>query len=427
MNIISNWHKHLLVLTALAVFFRGGPIYVAVYVVLMLQIALGWSIKSTARTLKIHRNVSEYRLFPGERADVELTVVNERRIPLSWLHIIDDSHPSLKVTPRARFMTSLKARDKRNLNYTIEAKKRGVFSLSGATVETGDPFGLHQFMFPKRVIESPFNDIPGSDGNEKEIIVYPRVRPLSSLGLSTYFIMDGQGRSKQSLADPLKLIGTREYVVGESLRHVHWKASAHVGSLQMKMFEGTHHMDVSLLLDLRNEAYPSWNVEQISELAIETAASIVFETNKRRGSFDVTIIGKLSDGISATRSTANENRNGVVRLARGRGPEKVGSVLETLARIDLSYKDIQLESVIANNVRRLRPESTLVVISPRSDEVFSAIAKSVHTTYRSVVVIEMIGVTDRRNDSVAVVPPGVKHVYVSYAGDINELGRDTVG
>src|SRR5690606_21051150 len=97
-----------------------------------------------------------------------------------------------------------------------------------------------------------------------EVLVYPRIHPLDALGPGVVSVAGTTKSSKRRLEDISRPVGIRDYVAGESIRHVHWKATAHTQSLKVKTFEATGHDDWVVVLDLVPEHYRSWNVTSMS-------------------------------------------------------------------------------------------------------------------------------------------------------------------
>ena len=116
---------------------------------------------------------------------------------------------------------------------------------------------------------------PARYGDTGQVWVHPRIHPMQAVpaGLVAQPRRPGRpGAARQHHLRPL-----REYVVGDELRHVHWRTSARVGELMVR-----EHVDTSLprlvvLLDDRAAAHPTGpdGVGESFEAACEAAASVV--------------------------------------------------------------------------------------------------------------------------------------------------------
>jgi uncharacterized protein (DUF58 family) len=145
--------------------------------------------------------------------------------------------------------------------------------------------------------------------------------------------------------------GIRNYAPGDPLRHVHWRASAHAGSLQTKKFEPTRSAEVLLAVDL-SVGEPFWRAVDgdAAELAIARAASV------------------------ARRALYAGWRTGLVantHLRRGRGPLLVrpstaagheAALFAALARMPAQPTN-DLGPVLREIGRGLAPRTSVVVVS----------------------------------------------------------------
>jgi uncharacterized protein (DUF58 family) len=112
-------------------------------------------------------------------------------------------------------------------------QKRGPETLSLKGLVSRYPFG-----FLRKSI---------SDSFTRDIIVWPaRVNYQFAADKSGQRWMYGHHRRK---GDGVDLIHLREYRSGDSLKRIHWKASARMGSLQVRETEQEHHQAFTLWID----------------------------------------------------------------------------------------------------------------------------------------------------------------------------------
>ncbi|MGP8245031.1 MAG: DUF58 domain-containing protein [Bryobacteraceae bacterium] len=121
------------------------------------------------------------------------------------------------------------------LEQTVEARfpRRGLYRTNGFAVSTAFPFG--------------FLDRSASVTLQRETLVYPRIDPqpgfedlLAGINGEIESHYRGLGRDFYRI---------RPYEAFESARHVDWKASAHVGTLQVREFAREQEPTVELFLD----------------------------------------------------------------------------------------------------------------------------------------------------------------------------------
>lgn len=142
---------------------------------------------------------------------------------------------------------------------TIAAHRRGIIDVGPMTITRGDPIGLLRR-------EQRWPDV-------QRIHVHPvTVRiPSRSAGL----IRDLDGTPSTRLVDAdLSFHAVREYVVGDSQRHVHWKSTAKTGTLMVRQYEESRHARIAIILDLATDSYES---DDEFETAVSAAASLALQ------------------------------------------------------------------------------------------------------------------------------------------------------
>ena len=182
-----------------------------------------WCAASLQR-LSYQRRFSEVRAFQGETIELILEVHNRKFLPLSWVSVRDLFPPELPVaenrldpnpaTNLAEFDTFWMVGPYQRVTrrFAVSCTVRGFHKYGPATVHTGDSFGF--FSRSRKLAD------------EQRLIVYPRLYGVADLHLPANNPF-GDTRSKQQLfEDPLRTAGIRAWRASDSLRRVHWKATA---------------------------------------------------------------------------------------------------------------------------------------------------------------------------------------------------------
>jgi len=212
--------------------------------------------------LTVARSVEPDRVMRGESSTVTLRVGNSSRLLLSLLSATLIAHdrcgPASVPVPLLR----LKAGGETTAEYAVPTARRGVVAIGPLRVVRRDPLGLLA--------------LSRGYGGTSQVWVYPRVHHLSAVPAGVARSLDG--RVDKVPHGSITFDTLREYVVGDELRHVHWRTTARIGELMVR-----EHLDTSLprlvvLLDDREDAYPDRDRERQSahfESACEAAASVV--------------------------------------------------------------------------------------------------------------------------------------------------------
>ena len=126
---------------------------------------------------------------------------------------------------------------------------------------SGDPFG---FRIRRREIIA-----------RQTILVYPKIVSMRSIWPAARATLGDYGTERRIIEDPWRVAGARDYQVGDNVRYLHWKATAHRGTLQTKLFDpsASPHWMVCLNTQTLEHLYEGVIVDFL-ETAIVVAASM---------------------------------------------------------------------------------------------------------------------------------------------------------
>ncbi|GCF07879.1 DUF58 domain-containing protein [Dictyobacter arantiisoli] len=231
--------------------------YVLTYVLLVLFI-LSWVwTRLSLRKLQFRRTATSGRVQVGETFDERLILDNVSSFPKLWVQVADGS-----TLPGhwAGYVASIGGWKRAMWRAKSISQQRGCFQLGPVVATSGDPFGL----FRRQITLA----------QAQEIVVLPRVYPLSRFGLLSGGL-PGRGRSSmralQTTSTPTTI---REYVTGDALSRIHWRSSAHYNKLMVKEFDLDPAIDVWLFLDLQASAQAGEGAHSTEEYGVTIAASL---------------------------------------------------------------------------------------------------------------------------------------------------------
>jgi uncharacterized protein (DUF58 family) len=166
------------------------------------------------------------------------------------------------------------------------------------------------------------------------------------------------GARRQLTEDPARLSGVRAYAAGDSLRRIHWKATAHEDRLLVKKFQPSQDLPVSIVLDLDREAYSVRVLLGASEWAISVAASLAGHLSEQRQAV----------GLVANGSDPLATGDAPPAITPHTGREHLMSVWRLLARIQINGAAQPLPALITRHTADLPWGATLIVVTPHLDE-----------------------------------------------------------
>jgi uncharacterized protein (DUF58 family) len=347
----NAWLLFTLVFLIIAIFLRQTPLMVmAMLFFLTSGIARLWARFSLTR-VEYQRHLSARRVFFGETIDLTVSLTNRKFLPLPWLQVEDEvpvevtflkgqTHPS-SVSARAVLANfiSMGWYHRLTRHYPIQCTRRGLFFFGPVSIKSGDPFG-----FFHKVVR--FED-------QDRLLVYPRITSLESLGIPSRHPFGDLRVKRHLFEDPVQTMTTREYVVGDPLKHIHWKTTARLQQLQTRVFEHTTSIDLALFLDTRTVADTFfWHllVSDYLETAILAAAAMA----------KYAIDNDFKIGLYANEYYHYSNH--LIRLPPASHPDQLKEMLAALAQVK-GLPAVNMEKVLFDVARNLPWETTIVLIT----------------------------------------------------------------
>ena len=295
------------------------------------------------------RQFGAQRLFCGDTTDLWVEIVNAKPLPLAWLSADDEFPAEAQVTNveltrasdthRRTLSTVLTLRwyERVRRHYQLTFQQRGAYDFGPVLLSSGDLFGFR----------TRYLDVP----HRHTLVVYPKVVPLENLNLRAAHPLGDFALKRSQVADPLRLAGARDYRPGDSLRHIHWKATARRGTLQTKTFDpsASHQLLLFLNAQTLEHAYEGVVTEYL-ETAIVVTASVAQAGLEARYP-----VGLFTNG------TAREVRHRV-RLPASRHANQATHILETLAHLT-PLVFFSFEDLLRAEMPSLPVGTTLIVVS----------------------------------------------------------------
>ena len=362
----------LLFLFAFAVILRLDWIYYLFYVVGGVWLISHWWTRRSLQNLTVSRRMPA-KAFAGETIRSDVNFHNRSRLPIPWLRLHENIPIDLKAVEQYSTVISVGGRSLTQRRFAMHCHRRGYYEIGPLNLHTGDLFG--------------FAESSWQETNPHFLTVYPKVHSLADLGLPS-LLPFGDIRSPHRLfQDPSRMAGVRPYASGDSMRHIHWRASAHEGTLLVKKYQPSMALSSTVVLDLDRSSFPYREEYSGSEWAIVLAASLASHVAELRQ--EVGFLSNGQDPLSGSEVLAIPARNGRGHLM---------GILEVLARIqvrdmrradpDLSpggngassgtmgegsgaetwSSQIALPTWLPQRVAHLGWGSTLIVVTPRLTE-----------------------------------------------------------
>ncbi|GGE37783.1 hypothetical protein GCM10011391_15760 [Pullulanibacillus camelliae] len=302
-------------------------------------------LKHMVRHLGFFSEKEKIRLSVGETGQLQLVFGNK-----SWIPVVNGKIEFLlsqdvevtNIEGESPYQTPLFIPAKQVVRYPIEclAKARGVVRMRNLKLIIHDPLRLASITL-------------SSDFVKKEIIIYPQAKVI---GGTQHLQLPIEGRYPRQSAlfeDRAAPVGTRDYVPSDSIRNVHWKASARTGQLQTKLFDKTLGMTWTIVtvLDLYVQKGDRENLEE--ELA--RVARLCYLAEKQGVDFEILV------------NTRTIGQGQLMRLPLGQGRMQLLKAMDFLAHIHTNQMKIK-PAVLFGEIDRERSQKRIIILIDHTDD-----------------------------------------------------------
>ena len=259
-----------LLLVLVAGTFDAEPLYVPGVAFLVLPVGAWAWIASTARGLRVRRELGARRVVEDEPLSVVLAI-DSGRLPLSTGEVQD----ALLADP----VPLARGRRAQRVRITARFGRRGRRALEPSAVVLRDPVGL----VSRSVVAA------GGD----EVLVLPRVEPVRTAGGGDE---DGRRqRGRPAIAAEVELDGVREHRTGTPASRIYWPALARGAGLMERRLRAESDSTPLIVLDARGSSEEALDaaVRAVASLAVElarsTGCSVLLPGDRRATALDSTL------------------------------------------------------------------------------------------------------------------------------------------
>lgn len=157
-------------------------------------------------------------------------------------------------------MITLAPKEKRDFVFDVRFDHVGRYSAGLEKIEIRGLLGVRKVTMP--------------GGAEHSVEVYPHIWDLAEMKISEK-VQTEDSKSKQSIdADGGDYTGVREYAMGDPIKNIHWKLSAHSNEYLTKQMETFGSSGVSIIMDLCGSAGNAEKAACLFDALVETAVSV---------------------------------------------------------------------------------------------------------------------------------------------------------
>ncbi|HSL30659.1 MAG TPA: DUF58 domain-containing protein [Anaerolineales bacterium] len=254
-----------------------------------------WWAHGLARSLRFEREMRFGWAQVGDRLEERFTLTNEFLLPATWVTLQDhstlpDHHGSVA--------TGVDGASTSQWKLTTQCTRRGVYTLGGVSIETGDPLGIYTVLM--------------EDPTSATLAVMPPVVALPEFEISASG-WSGEGKpQRHALQETINTSHLREMQPHDPVRLIHWKATARhslpqhgdngISKFLVRQFEGAPAGDWWIVVDLDKASQLGHGWDSTEEHAVILAASLAAQGLKADHPVGLSINGANAEWIPPRRN-----------------------------------------------------------------------------------------------------------------------------
>jgi uncharacterized protein (DUF58 family) len=340
-----------------AIFMNSLFGYMAILLVVLCFIADIACFVVIVRGIKTTDGTGDVTCMRGQNAGLAAGVANTSALacPKAQASLyVSDLFNDTEGTRDVAFM--LDAKSEASFSFDADMSHVGVYRLGINDVAVFDFMGIFKKIFP---INIRFN-----------AVVLPRLYPIERMKISQEDAVATNRESRSVVLGGFDYTGVREYALGDPMKQIHWKLSAHSNEYMTKLHETNIQLDFVVVLDFASMPYDSSEtLMQVNDALIEAALSIVEEVVRHDTSCSLLYLSK---------------DNQVVRYGsavRDNLPDLVSDFAVINPHPSADYADASF--MVANESRNHNRATNVIVVTSRATSALIRELQSVKSQGRS--------------------------------------------
>ena len=321
----------------LAGLIRLNYLFISAGMVMLTFVVLSSFLDVWMPNVKIRRETSSDNIFEDGDMNVRFIVKN-RGLGIGFVEIYDQLPPQDRITKGSNYtLLYMRPWQEVSFEYSLKLPLRGHYHLGPVKLRVKDAFDL----FYNEKIEESLHSFS----------VFPQIEVLEEQ------VIKSRAPKLLSGAMPLNVIGAgtefyslREFVPGDSLRSVNWKALAKKGKMMVNETVREDVMDVILLVDAREVSAVGGGKDTPLEMSCRAAATYAKQLLDERNNVALMVYGEA-----------------VERVDLDRGEHHLFKILTSLSSAK-PQGNLKLEIVLKDTLPYIPSGSPIILFSSLDDD-----------------------------------------------------------
>lgn len=273
------------------------------------------------------------RLSNGDENPVQLLVTSEyaRKIEVEVL----EEAPVVFQLRDLSFLKDCLPNEEQKFEYKLRPTERGRYQFGMINAYAIGPFGLLARRFKL--------------GNPKEVAVYPsyiQMRKYDLMAISNHLKELGIKKIRQR-GQSQEYDHIKNYVLGDEVRHINWKATARRRSLMVNTYEDEKSQQVICLLDKGRSMRSPFNGMSLMDYAINSSLVLSNIAHKKQDKPGIITFNRGIDEI----------------VAPSKASSQIHKIMEVLYHQDTTFAETGYDMVFPEILRHLKRRSLLLLFT----------------------------------------------------------------
>ena len=270
----------LLAISAIPAYYAGGFYgYLPVLTLLVLYGLAALHLLILWKGIYFETEAADLVCVRGERASAAVKIRND-----SWL-------PCIKLSAElyiGGFFPGEGSVDSKTLS--LEGKSDAAFVISSKMKHIG--------VYEAGIRNLRIYDLTGifcitiRGGRNFQITVLPKVSGGNVVRLDERRLTESQNVQKKAVSEGFDYTGVREYALGDSMKRIHWKLSAHSSDYMTKITESSRKSDLAVILDLVSISGEPKMLPWMYDSLVEAALSLIEQAAAREIEYTLFFAGR---------------------------------------------------------------------------------------------------------------------------------------
>lgn len=239
------------------------PFKICQFILLLILFISGISwlyAKSLQKGIKVVRITEDLKISCKEKVEISFTLKNYSRFTAFALYYLDNAPFFYVYGNKNKNLISLRPFEIKKVSYFVSMQDRGKYQIGPVQIKTYDPL----FLFEVNIELQSNMEVMVRPARIKLITETKPGFPQGHLKIDNVCYEDITMRRS-----------IRDYMTGDELKRVNWRASAKFGKLFTNQYEDSYDAPCFIFLNLAEDDYDLHDLRYHTEKAIEIAACIV--------------------------------------------------------------------------------------------------------------------------------------------------------